>query len=100
MTSPIIHHVSVMNRDVQRSFEFYHKLLGMELLLKTVNQDDMEMYHLFYGDTTGRPGTEFSVFEMKSGPTKAYGTNSLERMIFCGTVRGITRFLGKTSTRA
>ncbi|WP_139993885.1 VOC family protein [Kurthia sp. Dielmo] len=82
MTNPIIHHVSVINRDVQRSFEFYHKLLGMELLLKTVNQDDMEMYHLFYGDTTGRPGTEFSVFEMKSGPTKAYGTNSLERTIF------------------
>lgn len=78
----IIHHVSVINRDVQRSFEFYDKLLGMELLLKTVNQDDMEMYHLFFGDTTGRPGTEFSVFEMKSGPTKVYGTNSLERTIF------------------
>ncbi|MBM7699501.1 glyoxalase family protein [Kurthia huakuii] len=72
----------MINRDVQRSFEFYDKLLGMELLLKTVNQDDMEMYHLFFGDTTGRPGTEFSVFEMKSGPTKVYGTNSLERTIF------------------
>lgn len=65
MTHPIIHHVSVINRDSKVSFEFYHKLLGLDFLLKTVNQDDMEMYHLFFGDTTGRPGTEFSVFEMK-----------------------------------
>lgn len=82
MTHPIIHHVSVINRDSKVSFEFYHKLLGLDFLLKTVNQDDMEMYHLFFGDTTGRPGTEFSVFEMKSGAPKKYGTNSLERTIF------------------
>lgn len=82
MTSPIIHHVSVINRDSRQSFEFYHKLLGLDFLLKTVNQDDMEMYHLFFGDTTGRPGTEFSVFEMKQGMTKTYGTNALERTIF------------------
>lgn len=82
MTNPIIHHVSVINRDSRRSYEFYHNLLGLEFLLKTVNQDDMEMYHLFFGDATGRPGTEFSVFEMKNGPQKKYGTNSLERTIF------------------
>lgn len=82
MTSPIIHHVSVINRDSQQAFDFYHKLLGLDFLLKTVNQDDMEMYHLFFGDTTGRPGTEFSVFEMKQGTPKKYGTNALERTIF------------------
>ncbi|GEK33824.1 VOC family protein [Kurthia sibirica] len=82
MTSPLIHHVSVINRDSKASFEFYHTLLGLDFLLKTVNQDDLEMYHLFFGDTTGRPGTEFSVFEMKSGTQKKYGTNSLERTIF------------------
>lgn len=82
MTSPIIHHVSVINRDSKRSYEFYHNILGLDFLLKTVNQDDMEMYHLFFGDTTGRPGTEFSVFEMKSGAEKKYGTNSLERNVF------------------
>lgn len=82
MTSPIIHHVSVINRDSKRSYEFYHNILGLEFILKTVNQDDMEMYHLFFGDTTGRPGTEFSVFEMKSGVDKKYGTNALERNVF------------------
>lgn len=82
MTSPLIHHVSVINRDSRQSFEFYHKLLGLDFLLKTVNQEDMEMYHLFFGDTTGRPGTEFSVFELKQGQAKAYGTNALERTVF------------------
>lgn len=82
MTSPIIHHVSVINRDSKQSFAFYHNVLGLEFLLKTVNQDDMEMYHLFFGDKTGRPGTEFSVFEMKNGAQKKYGTNALERTIF------------------
>lgn len=82
MTNPIIHHVSVINRDSKVSFDFYHKVLGLDFLLKTVNQDDMDMYHLFFGDTTGRPGTEFSVFEMKSGAKKSFGTNSLERTVF------------------
>lgn len=82
MTSPFIHHVSVMNRDHEQSFHFYHKLLGLDFLLKTVNQDDLEMYHLFFGDTTGRPGTEFSVFEVKNGNDKTFGTNSLERTVF------------------
>ncbi|TWT00587.1 VOC family protein [Planomicrobium sp. CPCC 101079] len=82
MTSPIIHHVSVINRDRYVTFDFYHKLLGLEFLLKTVNQDEIEMIHLFFGDETGRPGTEFSVFEMPSAPQKKFGTNSLERTVF------------------
>ena len=82
MTSPMIHHVSVINRNSQRTFNFYHKVLGLDFLLKTVNQDDIEMYHLFFGDTTGRPGTEFSVFDMKQTRDKKFGTNALERTIF------------------
>lgn len=82
MKSPLIHHVSVINRDRYTTFDFYHKLLGLEFLLKTVNQDEIEMIHLFFGDKTGRPGTEFSVFEMQNAPQKKFGTNSLERTVF------------------
>lgn len=82
MASPLIHHVSVINRDRYVTFDFYHKLLGLEFLLKTVNQDEVEMLHLFFGDKTGRPGTEFSVFEMQNAPQKKFGTNSLERTVF------------------
>lgn len=82
MASPLIHHVSVINRDRYVTFDFYHKLLGLEFLLKTVNQDEVDMLHLFFGDKTGRPGTEFSVFEMQNAPQKQFGTNSLERTVF------------------
>jgi glyoxalase family protein len=82
MKSPIIHHVSVIGSDRYAIFDFYHKLLGMEFLLKTVNQDEINMMHLFFGDATGRPGTEFSVFEMPDIPKKTFGTNALERTVF------------------
>ncbi|MBM6614837.1 VOC family protein [Desemzia sp. RIT804] len=82
MNHSIIHHVSVINRDIEKSFQFYHNILGLDLLLKTVNQDDIEMYHLFFSDTTGRPGTEFTIFQMTSGADKTFGTNSIERTIF------------------
>lgn len=82
MASPIIHHVSVINRDRYVTFEFYHKVLGLEFLLKTVNQDEIDMMHLFFGDETGRPGTEFSAFEMPGIPDKQFGTNALERTVF------------------
>ena len=82
MNHSVIHHVSVMNRDIEKSFRFYHNILGLDLLLKTVNQDDVEMYHLFFSDTTGRPGTEFTIFQMTNGTDKTFGTNSIERTVF------------------
>ncbi|MFL2101003.1 VOC family protein [Desemzia sp. FAM 23989] len=82
MNHSTIHHVSVINRDIEKSFQFYHNILGLDLLLKTVNQDDIEMYHLFFADTTGRPGTEFTIFQMTNGADKAFGTNSIERTVF------------------
>lgn len=82
MNQSIIHHVSVINRDIEKSFHFYHNILGLDLLLKTVNQDDVEMYHLFFSDTTGRPGTEFTIFQMTNGIDKTFGTNTIERTVF------------------
>lgn len=51
-----LHHVSVLISDIRQSYNFYHNILGMKLILKTVNQDDPNMYHLFFGDNTGRGG--------------------------------------------
>lgn len=80
--SPVIHHVSVINDNVKESFSFYSNVLGLDLLMKTVNQDDIEMYHLFFSDTKGRPGTEFTVFPMKHGMRRQFGTNAIERTVF------------------
>ncbi|MGY3749760.1 VOC family protein [Vagococcus acidifermentans] len=79
---PTIHHVSIINRYIVPSFEFYHNILGLKLLMKTVNQDDTSMYHLFFSDEQGRPGTEFTVFEMTEGKQRTFGTNAIERTVF------------------
>ena len=47
------HHVSTLSAHIQRSHNFYTRVLGLRLLMKTVNQDSAGMYHLFYGDGPG-----------------------------------------------
>lgn len=82
MTPSSIHHVSSLVRDINRSFNFYHKLLGLNLLMKTVNQENNEMYHLFFTDAEGRPGTDFTIFEDQTGRENIFGTNAIERTVF------------------
>ena len=82
MITPIIHHVSAINRDAEKSYAFYNGVLGLNLHFKTVNQDDTEMYHLFFSDEKGRPGTEFTLFEMKSGVDREFGTNAIDCTVF------------------
>lgn len=77
-----LHHVSVLSSNAECAYQFYTKILGMKLTLKTVNQDDVAMYHLFFGDEEGRIGTEFTVFEMKGTPLNQFGTNAIERTLF------------------
>ncbi|WP_265456540.1 VOC family protein [Enterococcus sp. HY326] len=76
-----IHHISILNRYVKPTFEFYHNILGLKLLMKTINQDDHSMYHLFFSDNQQRIGTEITFFEMQEGEEQGFGTNTLERTI-------------------
>lgn len=77
-----IHHVSVLSSDAQKAYDFYHDILGLNLTMKTVNQEETSMYHLFFGDDIGQEGTEFTVFEMKDFQTNQFGTNAIERVMF------------------
>ncbi|MGD6768102.1 VOC family protein [Mammaliicoccus lentus] len=78
----IIHHVSIINNDAEQSFNFYRNILGLNLLMKTVNQENYEMYHIFFADKYGRPGTEVTLFEMKEGTNNHFGTNAFDRLLF------------------
>ncbi len=60
---------------------FYTQVLGMRLTKKTVNQDDVSAYHLFYGDELGRPGTDLTFFEW---PVRCFvGTGGVHHVAFC-----------------
>lgn len=72
-----IHHVSALTAAASRNFEFYTKVLGMRLVKKTVNQDDVSVYHLFYGDEKGNPGTELTFFEIPMAGRTREGNNSI-----------------------
>ncbi|MCJ1778403.1 VOC family protein [Mammaliicoccus sciuri] len=78
----IIHHVSIINHDAEESFDFYRNILGLNLLMKTVNQENYEMYHVFFADKYGRPGTEVTLFEMKEGKDNQFGANAFDRLLF------------------
>ncbi len=72
-----IHHVSAITANAANNYDFYTKVMGMRLVKKTVNQDDTSMYHLFYADKLGSPGTDLTFFEIhRAGRTHA-GNNSI-----------------------
>jgi glyoxalase family protein len=58
-----IHHVTCITADAPRNVSFYAGTLGLRLVKKTVNQDDPTVYHLFYADEEGTPGSDITFFE-------------------------------------
>jgi glyoxalase family protein len=58
-----IHHVTCITGDAPRNVDFYTRVLGLRLVKKTVNQDDPTVYHLFYADEEGSPGSDITFFE-------------------------------------
>lgn len=74
-----IHHVTAMTDDVQRNYDFITGILGMRLVKKTVNQDDIHTYHTFYADDRGNAGTDLTFFDFPNTPDFVPGTNSISR---------------------
>jgi len=58
-----LHHVSAITGDVATNLDFYTRTLGLRLVKKTVNQDDVSAYHLFYGDGLASPGSDLTFFD-------------------------------------
>jgi len=58
-----IHHITLVCSNAQRTVDFYTQVLGQRLVKKTVNFDDPNSYHLYFGDELGRPGSAVTFFE-------------------------------------
>ena len=63
-----IHHVTAITADAQDNVDFYAGVLGLRLVKKTVNQDDPSVYHVFYSDEEGHPGSDITFFEFPGAP--------------------------------
>ncbi len=73
-----IHHLTAISAKPRDNLAFYTGTLGMRLVKKTVNQDDVSAYHLFYADGKANPGTDLTFFDFPSPPERR-GTNSISR---------------------
>ena len=75
-----IHHVTAITDDAERNYKFFTEVLGMRLVKKTVNQDDIYTYHTFFADDVGSPGTDMTFFDFPNIPQGTRGTNSISRV--------------------
>src|SRR4051794_29875706 len=80
-----IHHITAITGDAQRNVDFYAGVMGLRLVKKTVNQDDPTVYHLFFADEKGDPGSDLTFFEYPGAPLGRAGH---------GMIRGIRWRLG------
>lgn len=73
-----IHHLTAVSAHIRENRRFYTRVLGMRLVKRSVNQDDVSAYHLFYADAVGSPGTDLTFFDWNVPPARP-GTHSLTR---------------------
>jgi glyoxalase family protein len=77
-----IHHITAITGDASRNLDFYTRVLGLRLAAKTVNQDDPSVYHLFYADEQGRPGSELTFFEYPGAAPGRPGAGMVHRIVW------------------
>ncbi|MBE0701393.1 MAG: ring-cleaving dioxygenase [Acholeplasmataceae bacterium] len=77
-----IHHVTAMTSSAKKIYEFFTHVLGLRLVKKTVNQDDIKTYHLFFADDLGSPGTDMTFFDFPNISKAIKGTNEIDKTGF------------------
>src|SRR4051794_41536027 len=75
-----IHHITAITENAQRNVDFYVGVLGLRLVKKTVNQDDPSVYHLFFADEKGSPGSDLTFFEYPGAPPGRAGDGMIHTM--------------------
>ncbi len=77
-----IHHITAITAEAQRNVDFYAGVLGLRLVKKSVNQDDTSVYHLFYADENGDPGSDITFFEYPGLPRGRAGAGMIHRIVW------------------
>jgi glyoxalase family protein len=77
-----IHHITAITADAPRNVDFYARVLGLRLVKKTVNQDDPTVYHLFYADEKGSPGSDITFFEYPGARRGRAGGGMVHRIVW------------------
>ena len=73
-----MHHLTAISARIRDNHHFYTGVMGMRLVKRSVNQDDVSAYHLFYSDRVGTPGNDLTFFDWPV-PPEVRGTRSIVR---------------------
>ena len=77
-----IHHITAITGDAPGNVRFYTGVLGLRLVKKTVNQDAPSIYHLFYADEHGDPGSDLTFFEFPGAQRGRAGAGQVHRIVW------------------
>src|SRR5947207_13956630 len=77
-----IHHITAVTGNASGNVAFYTQVLGLRLAKKTVNQDDVSAYHLFYGDELGSPGFDMTFFDWPHAGPARHGAGTISTITF------------------
>lgn len=77
-----LHHVTAIATDPQRNVDFYHAVLGLRLVKTTVNFDAPDVYHLYFGNESGEPGTLITFFPWPGAPRGRPGAGQTTTVSF------------------
>jgi glyoxalase family protein len=72
-----LHHITMITSDAQKNVEFYAGVLGLRLVKKTVNFDQPDAYHLYFGDEQGSPGSILTWFEFAGAARGSAGLGDI-----------------------
>jgi glyoxalase family protein len=93
-----IHHVTAVTAQIGLNADFYTRVLGLRLVKKSVNQDDVSAYHLFYADKLGSPGTDMTFFDWPHVGPDRRGTDSIAATAFRVNGREALEYWGRRLT--
>jgi glyoxalase family protein len=77
-----LHHITAIAGNAKRNYDFYTKIIGLRFVKKTVNFDDPETYHFYFGDEVGSPGTILTFFPWEGIQAGKQGTGQTTEIAY------------------
>src|SRR3981081_1489412 len=75
-----LHHITAITGEEPQTGDFYSRVMGLRMVKKTVNYDAPEVYHLYYADETGTPGSILTFFEFPGARLGLAGAGMIHRI--------------------
>lgn len=94
-----LHHVTTLAGDTQKNVDYYTDILGLRLVKKTVNFDAPDIYHLYYGNETGAPGTILTFFPYGDLPRGRKGVGQLTYTAFSVPIASLSYWMDRLHER-